>query len=102
MKPYANVIARLLLLMAMAMLLGGCYWAGPPPDNGDGYYGGYDPGYYGGDVIIGVGGYRDHRDGGRDHRRPDVSHMPGRRLPAPAPRPRPQSRPVGHPQPFRR
>ncbi len=98
MKPWAikNVIARLLLLMAIAMLLAGCYWAGPPPD-GDGYYGGYAPAYYGGDVIIGVGG---HRDGGRGDRRPDVSHMPARRLPAPAPRS--QSRPAGHPQPGRR
>lgn len=97
MKPYAikNVVARLLLLMAMAILPAGCYWAGPPPDYpGDGYYGGYYPGYYGGDVIIDVGGHRD-----RDDRRHEVSRrMPERRLPAPAPRPSP----VRHPEPVRR
>jgi len=96
MKPCAikNVVARLLLLMAMAILLAGCYWAGPPPDYPrDAPYGGYYPGYYAGDVIISVGGHHD-----RDDRRNEVRHMPVRRLPAPAPRPRP----VQHPEPLRR
>ncbi len=89
MKPCAikNVVAPLLLLMASAILLVGCY-AGPPPDYpGDGYYGGYYPGYYGADVIIDVGGHHD-----RDDRRHYWSHMPERRLPAPAPRRAPYTR----------
>jgi hypothetical protein len=89
---FKKVAARLLLLLAMAMLAAGCYWGpgGYPEDPGPGYYGGYPPAFYGGDVVIGVGGHGgEHHDEG--HR--DVSHMPGRRLPAPAPRP------MAHPHP---
>ncbi len=104
MKPYAikSVIASLLLLMAMAILAVGCYSGGPPPPEYPeyGYYGGYDPGFYGGDVIIGVGGHRERvgEPRGRVGGQPEASHMPARRLPAPAPR----SRPVQHSEPMRR
>lgn len=95
MKPYAikKVVASLLLLAAMAILSAGCFWAGPTPAYpGYGYYGGYNPEFYGGDVIIGVGGPRDHG------RRPEAPPMPARRLPAPAP----WSRPASHSAPARR
>ncbi len=98
MKPSAfkNVVAPLLLLMALSILPAACYYPGPPPDYpGDGYYGGYYPGYYGADVIIDVHGHHD-----RDDERHYWSHMPERRLPAPAPRTR--TRPVRRPEPERR
>jgi len=79
-----SVLARLLLLLATATLAAGCYAVGPPPEYPDyGYYGGYYPGFYGPDVIIGVGGHEE-----RHH---DVSHVPDRRIPSPAPRPKPHS-----------
>ncbi len=94
MKPSAfkNVVAPLLLLLALSILPAACYYPGPPPNYppdypGDGYYGGYYPGYYGADVIIDVGGHHD-----RDDRRHYWSHMPERRIPAPAPRRAPYTR----------
>jgi hypothetical protein len=96
MKPYAvkkKVVVSLLLPATMAILAAGCFWAGPPPEYpGYGYYGAYNPAFYNGDVIIGVGGPRGH--GGR----PEEPHMPARRLPAPAP----WSRPASHSAPVRR
>ncbi len=86
MKPHAikNVIANLLLLLAMAILAVGCYYpAGPPPPD-YGYYEGYYPGFFETDVIIDVDRHRGDFD--REH---EISHMPARRLPPPAPRPRP-------------
>jgi len=94
MKPYAtkNVLLPLLLVSVAAALLAGCYWApGPdypgPPDAG--YYGGYPPGFYQTDVVIGVGGHEHHEE----HH--DMSHIPAHRIPAPAPRPMPHGNP-GH------
>ncbi len=87
MKPHAikNVVANVLLLMAMAILAGGCYYpGGPPPPPEYGYYEGYNPGFFQTDVIIDVDRHREDFD-----RRHEVSHMPARRLPPPAPRPRP-------------
>ncbi len=101
MKPCAikNAVVRTLPLLAMAMLVAGCYWGpggGYPEDPGPGYYGGYPPAFYGGDVVIGVGGGGGghHDEGHYDAGHRDVSHMPGRRLPAPAPRSTSHSHPA--------
>jgi hypothetical protein len=102
MKRHAikNVFVILLLLMATAILAVGCYPAGPPPPPGYadyGYYEGYSPGFFESDVIIDVDKHREgERHEGHFEGRPDVSHMPARRLPPPAPRPVPPSRPAPH------
>ncbi len=102
MKPHAikNIVASVLLLMAMAVLAAGCY---PPEYPGYGYYEEYNPGFYGPDVIIDIDRERDrHQERPRIEpqprnpleRRPELPRMPVRPLPAPAPRPMPPSRPM--------
>ena len=92
-----------MLLMTMVLLASGCASDGSYSGSasvgvyGSGYYGGY-PGYYGGDVIVGVpvypGGVRPPAGtpppGVRPPAPPQASQLPSRPMPAPAPRPMPR------------
>jgi hypothetical protein len=101
MKPHTfRITFTGLLLMALALLALGCASDGTYSETyvevgvygGYGYYGAPYPGYYGGDVIVGVPGPPvgvHPPPGARPPAPPHVSQLPSRPLPAPAPRPMP-------------
>jgi len=110
MKPNAGRNAFTgLLLIAIALLAPACasdgtYYQSEVDVYEYGYYGGYDPGYYRGDVIIGaprppVGvpprppvGVSPQPPVARPLAPPHAAQLPARPLPSPAPRPMPMRR----------
>ena len=102
MKPNAGRNAFTgLLLIAIALLAPACasdgtYYQSEVDVYEYGYYGGYDPGYYRGDVIIGAPrppvGVSPQPPVARPLAPPHAAQLPARPLPSPAPRPMPMRR----------